>query len=146
MSNRQTKEETDRSLGIAPNSAAQDRALIEEIAQWIVKGQLPSNGNDEPWLRYGAALLCRAQSALLAHEQQGSQAAATFTDKSGGERCITCGRMAPAADPPRDDSNAEWRRLTYEAQEQSRRDAQDKMPREPTDRMLQQGNLHGHQP
>ena len=38
MSNRQTKEETDRSLGIAPNSAAQDRdrALIEELA-WLHK-------------------------------------------------------------------------------------------------------------
>src|SRR5208282_5774588 len=107
---------------------AQDRALIEEIGYWLAPPSVLEYMQDRPVLERAEALkdlLTRARDALLAHEQQRSQAAATFTDKSGGERCITCGRMAPAADPPRDDSNAEWRRLTYEAQEQSRRDAQD---------------------
>src|SRR5208282_4315184 len=120
MSNRQTKEETDRSLGIAPNSAAQDRDRVIINLNSIIKWH---ESRGQRLATVDVAILVNARDALLAHEQQQlglpgqpqaeqrSQAAATFTDKSGGERCITCGRTAPAADPPRDDLVAKLRAL-----------------------------------
>jgi len=109
MSNRQTKEETDRSLGIAPNSAAQDRALIEEIERQIAdykewNGCYPGN-IDMEWLVNNG-------HALLAHEQQRSQAAAgaTPSDELAAAQLRDTGKVTSAADPPRDDLVAKLRK------------------------------------
>ena len=69
---------------------AQDRALIEEITQ-IELTASPS---------YMFYLLVQCRIALLAHEQQRSQAAAGHLMESGASLFGTGG---PAADPPSDD-------------------------------------------
>src|SRR5208282_312560 len=75
-----------------------DRELIEEIAQIELTASPP----------YMFYLLSQCRIALLAHEQQRSQAAAGQGDQtiSGAESGSQPGAIGPAADPPRSQAAA----------------------------------------